>query len=101
MPRYRALFDVDSDLVLPEDSSELCFEGRGFTTRLSNAARAADGHVHYLEAIIVGPSESMIDAMADLRAALAQQLDMLAFSTRSRFILRPVDDDTLRVKRFR
>ena len=85
MPRFRCLFDVDTDLVLPDGAPEMRFEGRSFLTRLSNAPRAADGHVHSLQAVVIGPSESMIDSMLDLRAALAEQLDLLAFSTKTRF----------------
>jgi hypothetical protein len=85
MPRFRAQFDIQADIVLPEGEKPLVLGGRGYEVLLRNGETGEDGHVHLLEAIIVGTSESMDEAISDLQSALADHLDFVTFATQSRF----------------
>ncbi len=86
MPKFRCDFDVTGDLVLPNNVNELELAGfEGFVTTLKNGSLDEDGNATGLVVTIIGSTESIEYAHQELRSALAEQLDLLAFVTRSRF----------------
>lgn len=86
MPTFRCEFEVKGDLVLPAHVNELKLNSKaGFTTAFRNGPLDSEGHVTRLDAIVIGPAESVDSAEEKLRHNLAEQLDMLAFVTHSRF----------------
>lgn len=91
MPTFRCEFDVRGDLVLKKGTHELQLSSKaGYTTKFRNGPVDSEGHATGLVAIVIGTAESIDTAKDELRQALAKQLDLLSFSTQSRFkILAP------------
>ena len=86
MPTFRCEYDVTGDLVLPADIHELeLSSSAGFTITFRNGPADDDGHATGLVVIVVGSAESIDSAQQEIRRGLAQQLDLLAFVTHSRF----------------
>lgn len=86
MPTFRCEYDVTGDLVLPADIHELeLSNSAGFTITFRNGPADDDGHATGLVVIVVGSAESIDSAQQEIRRGLAQQLDLLAFVTHSRF----------------
>lgn len=86
MPNFRCEYDVTGDLVLPKNVSELKLKSLdGYELIFRNAPPDKEGHAPGLRVIVIGPSKSIESAQEDLRDVLARQLDLLAFSTHSRF----------------
>ena len=83
---FRSEFIVGGDLVVATPGGRLRIDGRdGFVTTLRNAELTEHGEVPGLCAVVVGPAESLDKAMDVARATLAAQLDLLAFTTQSRY----------------
>ena len=85
MPTFRCDFDITGDLVLPNDVSQLDLASGGFVLTFKNAPPDEEGHAPGLVVNVVGPAESFDIAYEKLRAVLAAQLDLLSFTTHSRF----------------
>lgn len=85
MPRFRALFDVQADLVLPPETPELNINIKGYELRITNGPEGDDKHVHQLVAVLIGESESLEDSVDELRSVLSDHLDYFSFVTQSRF----------------
>ena len=86
MPTFRAEFDVHGDVVLSKDTADFAYEAAsGHSIKLTNAAPDVEGHLPGLISTVIGPAESLDDALNELRNVLAAQLDLLSFSTHSRF----------------
>lgn len=86
MPKFRAEFDVKADVVLPEGVGELQLTtGPDSSIVFRNGPADRHGHASGLLAIVIAQSESIESATNDLRSHLAEQLDILAFATHSRF----------------
>jgi hypothetical protein len=91
MGNFRCEFQVTGDLVLPADVAELNLSSAGVATTLRNNSKNDEGHAIDMLAIVVGEADSMKFAYSELRAALAEQLDLLSFVTQSRYrIERPI-----------
>ena len=88
MPMFRCDFYVKADIVLSHEMPDmlLCSSG-DLTITLKNGALDSQGHVTGLMAIVVGRSASMGEACDDLRSCLAEQLDLLTFSTHAGFAI--------------
>jgi hypothetical protein len=84
MPQYRADFDVESDLVFA-NAEPLTIRGGEYEITLRNSEADSAGHVRGLIAQIVGECESIERAPRVFRDVLADQLDLLSFSTHSAF----------------
>ncbi len=70
MPTYRCEFEITGDLVLSAND---------------------EGHTIDMVASVTGSAESIDAAESELRGVLAEQLDLLTFTTHSRFkIERPI-----------
>jgi hypothetical protein len=86
MPMFRCDFYVKADIVLPRETPEMLLSRSGeWTMTLKNGALDGQGHVTGLMAVVVGPAASMEVACDELRHRLAEQLDLLTFSTHSGF----------------
>jgi hypothetical protein len=86
MSIFRCEFDVKGDLVLPAQVIDLELNSKdGFVTIFRNGPPNIDGHVTHLVAVIIGPAESIDTAQKELQAVIAEQLDLLTFTTHSRF----------------
>jgi hypothetical protein len=86
MPIFRCEFDVKGDLVLPAHVSELKLNSKdGFLTIFRNGPSNSDGHTTHLVAVVFGPAESIDSAQKELREVISEQLDLLTFTTHSRF----------------
>lgn len=88
MPLFRCEFEVTGDLVLPGTDTQLVSAdtaGNQFTFR--NGKISDKGHPIDLAVTVIGNSESMENAEHDLREALLTYLNLLAFTTHSRFRL--------------
>jgi hypothetical protein len=86
MPMFRCDFYVEADIVLPQETPEMlvCRSGELAVT-LKNGPPDGHGHVTSLMAIVVGPAATIEEARDELRNRLAEQLDLLTFSTHSGF----------------
>lgn len=86
MPVFRCDFKVVGDLVLPSDIADLQFvTHKDFTIMFRNGAVNEDGHTIDLFTTIIGPATSLDSAEKKLRSVLAECLDLLTFTTHSRF----------------
>lgn len=86
MPTFRADYIVTGDLVLPNGTEEIrSSPSDSLTIIFKNAPPDSEGHITSLIATVIGPAESIKEADEELRHTLAQHLDLLAFSTHSRF----------------
>jgi hypothetical protein len=82
---FRPEFTVSGDLV-SAPGELLRIDGRdGFVTTLRNAEVNEHGEVPGLYAVVIGPTESLDEAMDVARSVLVAQLDLLAFTTHSRY----------------
>ena len=92
MPTFRCEFAITGDLVLAQNAAELVLNGTNkLAVTLKNGPINEEGQVVGLLASVVGHSPSLGDAQEELRRALGEQLDLLAFATHSRFkIVRPL-----------
>jgi hypothetical protein len=89
MTKFRADYDVKSSIVLPPGADSFLLRGLDpdFEITFRNARPDQAGHVPSLEVEVVADSES-IDRVADsFRTLLADQLDILSFSTHSTFLI--------------
>jgi hypothetical protein len=87
MPKFRCEFLISPDLVLPADSPNvplLTLHG-DLSITIRNTTIDEDGHPTELVASVVGSATSFDRAEDELRAGLAECLDLLAFATHSRF----------------
>jgi hypothetical protein len=87
MTKYRADYDVKCSIVLPPGTDSFLLRGTdpAFEMIFRNAGLDQSGHVPALIVEVVADSDS-IDHVADtFRTLLADQLDILSFSTRSMF----------------
>lgn len=85
MPQYRADFDVSSTIVFAEGCQPLVIKNDEFEIIIKNADLDSDGNIPGLKAQVVSNAVSMDDAQAKFRELLAQQLDLLTFTTHSQF----------------
>jgi hypothetical protein len=87
MPKFRCDFDVIGDLVLPTTAEQplTITLPSGATVELSNGDRDEQEHTKSLIAKVVGEAPSIRDAERVLRTLLAEQLDLMCFTTQSRF----------------
>jgi hypothetical protein len=86
MPTFRCDIDVLGDLVLPAGRGQLDLQtSSGVSISFKNGAVDDEGHPTGMEAVVIGPSQSIETAASDLRLALTEQLDLLTFVTHSRF----------------
>ncbi|WP_457301255.1 hypothetical protein [Phyllobacterium sp. P5_D12] len=86
MPKFRCEFIVSGDLVLPKDGSPLPLtKSDSVTIHLHNGDADAQGHVKALRAVVIGPADSIEVGERSLRTYLVRHLDLLTFSTQSRF----------------
>lgn len=92
MPTFRCEFAIIGDLVLPPDLPELVLKGSGdLTVTFKNDPINKEGHPVGLLAIVIGTATTLADAHDELGRGLAEQLDLLAFATHSRFtIVKPL-----------
>lgn len=86
MPQFRCDFDVKSDLVLQQPDRGLTFTTvSGHTLTFRNGPLDAANNAVGLAASVCGQAESMGSAEGELRKVLAEQLDLLALVTSSRY----------------
>lgn len=85
MPIYRCDFVLFGDLVLPPETPSLVLNSSDVSTTISNGDRNEEGHVVNLRAVVVGDAHSLDQARHTLGSCLAAQLDLLSFTTHSRF----------------
>jgi hypothetical protein len=86
MPQFRCDFDVKSDLVLSQPDGGLTFAtASGYSLTLKNGPPDAANNAIGLAASVCGQAESMGNAEGELRKVLAEQLDLLASVTCSRY----------------
>ncbi|MDH5423703.1 MAG: hypothetical protein OEY29_01765 [Gammaproteobacteria bacterium] len=92
MPIFRCEFKVTSDLVLDNKTEKLKLSDLDSNTSIfSNGPLDDNGHVPYLIITITGSADSIDKAEKKLRDSLAEQLDLLTFTTHSRFkIIEPI-----------
>lgn len=95
--------------MLPNDTAPLVLQAQeGYSVQLKNAEFDSDGNATSMQAVVIGDARSPQEAHHELRGILAQQLDLLAFVTQSRFkiceILWQIDWEagkkTLELRRF-
>ena len=88
MPTFRCEYKVTSDLVLGDENKQLNItDTDGIEFRFSNGPDDDDGNAKYLIATVIGNVDTPETAEKQLRSYLAQFLDLLTFSTHSRFII--------------
>ena len=85
MPMFRADFDVNSSLVFGEVAEPLSLDGGdgSISIKIRNSKPDAEGHVPCLQATVIGNSADIQTAGTDLRLALANHLDALAYVTQA------------------
>ncbi len=86
MPNFRCDFDVNGDLVLPNNVNELELGGsQSVVSTLKNGSLDEDDNATGLVITVIGNAESIDSAEQLFRTVLIEQLDLLAFVTQSRF----------------
>lgn len=86
MPTFRVEFEVKADVVLPAGVSDLRLTiGPDASITIRNGPEDQHGLASGLLVIVVAEAESIDSAANELRSLLAEQLDVLAFATHSRF----------------
>lgn len=91
MPTYRCEFEITGDLVLASNVGRLELDGSSGITTFRNGSANDEGHTVDMVASVIGSAESIDTAENELRGVLAEQLDLLTFTTHSRFkIERPI-----------
>ena len=92
MPIFRCDYKVVGDLVLPTDKTDLQFvTHKDFTMVFRNGEVNEEGHTIDLLTTMIGPATSIDSAEKEFRSVLTECLDLLTFSTHSRFkIVQPI-----------
>lgn len=85
MPRFRVDYDVTSDLVFPPGQEQVQFQADSTTFVLRNGPLDEQGNCKHLVAVVIGDAEDISKAIDTLSEPLAQQLDLLCFTTQHRF----------------
>lgn len=85
MPRFRVEYEVTSDLVLTAESGRIDFENENTTFVVTNGPKDDQGHCKNLLVVVIGEAEDISKAVETLSEPLAQQLDLLSFTTHHRF----------------
>lgn len=86
MPVFRCDFKVVGDLVLPNSVDNFQFAARKeYSVIIQNGETNEDGHTEDLYISVIGPASSLENGQKELRDVLAECLDLLTFSTHSRF----------------
>ncbi len=86
MPKFRCDFQVDSELALPSEQPELrAIVKSGHEIFFRNGAQDTAGNIPFLICSVVGDSNDLLDSKEEFRSVLANYLDLLSFSTQSRF----------------
>lgn len=92
MPIYRADIRIKSDLVFPSDANVVTLrikEGK-YEISLRNASADNEKIVNYLDAAIVGPSDSFDEVGMKFRQILAEWLNSLSYVCQCRFVIKKV-----------
>lgn len=87
MPKhYRADYKVKGDLVLAENQTLTPITTKnGFKINFVNSDQNPEGHFTHLIATVTGLADCIETASKDFRNELARALDLLSYSTHSRF----------------